>query len=59
MRKTIDINDAIVKKMKKAAVDLEVDFKKLIEHLVAAGWQAYLADTSILKKAIEKEKQQK
>jgi hypothetical protein len=54
MDKVITLPDAIIPAMKKEAVDMDVPFKKYIEHLVIVGRQAVLQDLKAAKKKPKK-----
>jgi hypothetical protein len=54
MDKVITLPDAIIPAMKKEAVDMDVPFKKYIEHLVIVGRQTVLQDLKAAKKKPKK-----
>ena len=54
MIKSIEIPDEIIPAMKKEAIDMDVPFKKYIEHLVIVGRQSVLQDLKTDKKKPKK-----
>ena len=54
MDKLITLPDAIIPAMKREALDMNISFKKYIEHLVIVGRQAVLQDLKAAKKKPKK-----